>query len=153
MPHGFNNRWRPGCEQAPFWTQRSVKLLLSLSVLYSDLTRMSKWSAYLTAGNQRDFFTQSLTNHRVWTGSRSGQRKVKLGLFQISDREICCNAFLKSRNQIQAIGWKHTWEHLMPSLFHGYKPRCLLSWISSRGLPFPGLELSHQLLVKLLVFR
>lgn len=36
-------------------TQRAMKLLLSLSMSYLDLTRMSKWSDYLTAGNQQDY--------------------------------------------------------------------------------------------------
>lgn len=141
MPDGCNNRWRPGREQAPFglsvpWSccylcqcyiQTLHACLSGLPISQLEISEISTRSRLQISVSDLDL---NLDSARLnWDYFRCD-----------SDREICCNAFLKSKNEIQATGWKHTFEHLMPSLFHGYKPRCLLLWISSRGLPFPGLS-------------
>lgn len=150
MPHGCNNRWRPGCEQAPFglsvpWScyylcqcyiQTLHACLSGLPISQLEISEISSRSRSQITVSELDLDLDSARLN--WDYFRCD-----------SDREICCNAILKSTK------WHPS--HWMKTLL--WAPHALavpriettvfVVVDQQQRAPFPWSELSHRLLLKL----
>lgn len=133
------------------WTQRTMKLPLSLSKSYLDLT-LYDWLSGVSISqlwNQHDGFTQLLTNHRRLPSENARSDWDYFRCFPC----FGCRVLLQLFPQISKIKVKqnHRVEPLIPSQGprDKYKEAVFVVLSQQQRAPFPWYEVLHQYLVNI----